>query len=110
MRRRFGDAFVELFEGLAGEEGAGGVVGIGEIDELGFGIDGIGEGGEIVMPIAVGDGAIGDAAAAREEFRKPRNAPSVVRTSSSSLRKVRTMLEMMPSLPEPAMTLRTSTL
>src|ERR1035438_9923788 len=54
--------FVELVELVFGEDGAGRVVGIGQVNDLGVFVDGGGQRGQVVVPVAVGNGAVLDAA------------------------------------------------
>ena len=63
-----GNVRVEGFEFLAGEDGAGRVIGIGQVDDFRLVVDGGGQRGEIVVPVCLRDGAVGYAARAGQDF------------------------------------------
>src|SRR5580698_1593077 len=60
---------VELIELMLRKDGAGGVIGVGEVNDLGAIVDRAGERGEIVVPVAIGYGAVSDAARFRQHLK-----------------------------------------
>src|SRR5205085_5414661 len=53
-----GDVPIEIVELVLGEDGAGGIVGVGQVNDFGAVVDFACQCREVVMPIAIGDRAI----------------------------------------------------